>query len=150
MQYDICVPVRHDFENAHPTVRARVESEVRDNESMSHKYGRDLEIAMDYHLFDFNGDGLDDYLLCIDRERYDGKVEHWIRIYITRQKRGDTVVMPVLWLNLPLSDQVEGNGHKQIMILDEQINGHYAIMLSGSNLILKYNDQHDWYEFCDQ
>ena len=58
--------------------------------------------------------------------------------------------MPVLWLNLPLSDQVEGNGHKQIMILDEQINGHYAIMLSGSNLILKYNDQHDWYEFCDQ
>ncbi len=150
LQYDICVPVRHDFENAHPTVRARVESEVRDNESMSHKYGRDLEIAMDYHLFDFNGDGLDDYLLCIDRERYDGKVEHWIRIYITRQKRGDTVVMPVLWLNLPLSDQVEGNGHKQIMILDEQINGQYAIMLSGSNLILKYNDQHDWYEFCDQ
>lgn len=150
LQYDICFPVRYDFENAHPTVRARVESKVRDNEEMSHKYGRDLEITMDYHLFDFNDDGLDDYLLCIDRERYDGKVEHWIRIYITRQERGDTVVMPALWLNLPLSDQIEGNGHKQIMVLDEQTNGYYAIVLPGSNLILRYNDRYYGYEFCDQ
>lgn len=55
-----------------------------------------------------------------------------------------------LELNLPLYNQVEENGHKQVMVLDEQVNGYYTIVLPGSNLILRYNDRYNKYEFCDQ
>lgn len=60
------------------------------------------------------------------------------------------MVRQVLELNLPLCNQVEETEHKQIMVLDEQINGYYTIVISGTNLILRYDDQYDRYEFCDQ
>lgn len=158
LKYNICFPVRYDFENVNPIVKEHVEYELCNNEEISQKYGRKLGISMDYHTFDFNDDGLDDYLLCIDRELYDGGVKHWIEIYITKQERGwiagqetvDEMVRQVLKLNLPLCNQVEETEHKQIMVLDEQINGYYTIVLSGTNLILRYDDQYDRYEFCDQ
>lgn len=53
-------------------------------------------------------------------------------------------------LNLPLCNQVEETEHKQITAIDEQINGYYTIVLSGTNLILRYDDQYDRYEFRDQ
>lgn len=132
---------------------------MQNNEKISQKYGRELKIAMDYHIFDFDDDGLDDYLLCIDRELYDGSVEHWIEIYVTRQERGwigseheivEEMAYRVLELNLPLGNRVGENGHKQVMILDEQTNGYYAIVLPGSNLILRYDDRYSEYEFCNQ
>ena len=158
LKYNICLPVRYDFENVNSIIKKHVEYEVANNEEISQKCGRELEISMDYHTFDFNDDGLDDYLLCIDRELYDGRVEHWIHIYIAKQERGwiagqemvDEMVRQVLELNLPLGNQVEEIEHKQIMVLDEQINGYYTIVLPESNLILRYDDRYDRYEFCNQ
>ena len=159
LKYDICIPVLYDFENVNPVVKKHIEYELQNNEKISQKYGRELKIAMDYHIFDFDDDGLDDYLLCIDRELYDGSVEHWIEIYVTRQERGwigseheivEEMAYRVLELNLPLGNRVGENGHKQVMILDEQTNGYYAIVLPGSNLILRYDDRYSEYEFCNQ
>ena len=159
LKYDICIPVLYDFENVNPVVKKHIEYELQNNEKISQKYGRELKIAMDYHIFDFDDDGLDDYLLCIDRSLYDGRVEHWIEIYVTRQVRGwigsddeivEEMASPVLELNLPLGNRVGENGHKQVMILDEQTNGYYAIVLPGSNLILRYDDRYSEYEFCNQ
>lgn len=159
LEYDICSPVLYDFENVNPVVKKYIEYEVGNNEDLSQKCGKELMIAMDYHTFDFDDDGLDDYLICIDRELYDGRVEHWIEIYVTRQERGwigreremvEEMVYNRLELNLPQYNQIEENGHKQVMILDEQVNGYYTIVLPGSNLILRYNDRYDKYEFCDQ
>ncbi len=158
LKYDICSPVLYDFEKINPIVKKHIEYEVCNNEEISQKYGKELEVSVDYHTFDFNDDGLDDYLLCVDRELYDGREEHWIHIYITKQERGwiagremvDEMVKQVLELNLPLYNQVEEIEHKQIMVLDEQISGYYTIVLPESNLILRYDDQYDRYEFCDQ
>lgn len=159
LKYDICIPVLYDFENVNLVVKKHIEYELHNNEKISQKYGRELKIAMDYHIFDFDDDGLDDYLLCIDRELYDGSVEHWIEIYVTRQERGwigseheivEEMAYRVLELNLPLGNRVGENGHKQVMILDEQTNGYYAIVLPGSNLILRYDDRYSEYEFCNQ
>lgn len=157
---DICTPALYDFENVNPVVKKYIENVVGSNEELSQKYGKELKIAMDYHTFDFDDDGLNDYLLCIDRELYDGRVEHWIEIYVTRQEsRGwigreremvEEMVYNRLRLNLPQYNQVEENGHKQVMILDERVNGYYMIVLPGSNLILRYNDRYNEYRFCDQ
>lgn len=157
---DICDPVRYDFENAHPTVRERIKNELQDHEETVQKYGRELQISVDYHLFDFNDDGLEDYLVCIDRELHDGGVEHWIEIYITREQRGwitkeergDVTVRQDLWLNLPTSGQMEESGHKQITVLREQKEGFYSIVLPETNLILRYQAQAygGEYRFCDQ
>lgn len=159
LKYDICTPVLYDFENVNLVVKKHIEYEVGNNEELSQKYGKELKISMDYHTFDFDDDGLNDYLLCIDRELYDERVEHWIEIYVTRQERGwigreremvEEMVYNRLELNLPQYNQVEENRHKQVMILDEQVNGYYTIVLPGSNLILRYSDLYNKYEFCDQ
>ena len=161
LKYDICSPVLYDFENTNLAITKFIELKVSINEELSQKYGKELKITMDYHTFDFDDDGSDDYLVCIERELYDGRVEHWIEIYITRQGSGwvwdghekemvENVPYECLELNLPLYNQVEENGHKQVMVLDEQVNGYYTIVLPGSNLILRYNDRYDKYEFCDQ
>lgn len=150
LQQNICSPVQYDFENVHPSIKERVELEVQMNEELSQKYGKELQLSLDYHLFDFNDDGMDDYLLCVDRELYDGRVEHWIKIYITQQHRGEEIVHVALDLNLPLCDQAQEDRHKQIMVLDEKTNGYYAIVLPWSNLILRYEKYMFGYEFCDQ
>lgn len=164
---DICSSVLYDFENVHPTIKARAEYEIQNNEELSQKHGKNLKILLDYHIFDFNCDGLDDYLLCIERESYDGRMEHWIEIYITSQERiyvtrhenegfvttqklGDEIVQSVLELNLPLNGQFEGTGHKRIRLLNEKTEGYYAIVLPESNLILKFDDEYGKYKFCDQ
>lgn len=156
----ICDSVRYDFENAHPTVREDIKYELQNHEEIAQKYGKNLQIAVDYHLFDFNDDGLDDYLVCVDRELYDGRTEHWIKIYITREERGwitkeemgDVTVRSALWLNLPTSGQREESGHKQITVLKEQTEGFYSIVLPETNLILRYQAQAygGEYLFCDQ
>lgn len=157
---DICDSVRYDFENVHPTVREDIKYELQNHEEIAQKYGKNLQIAVDYHLFDFNDDGLDDYLVCIDRELYDGKTAHWIKIYITREERGwitkeemgDVTVRSALWLDLPTSGQREESGHKQITVLREQKEGFYSIVLPETNLILRYQAQAygGEYRFCDQ
>lgn len=159
LEHDICSTVLYDFENVHPTIKARAEYEMQNHEEICQKYGKQLKRSLDYHMFDFNDDGLDDYLLCVDRELYDGRVEHWIEIYVTKQQRGyvfatqrmeDEIVSSVLEVNLPETDQTEEDGHKRIMVLDEKTAGYYDIVLPWNHLILKYDDQYSQYRFCDQ
>lgn len=57
---DICDPTRYDFENVHPTVREHIMYELQNHKDIIQKYGRELKISVDYHLFDFNDDGLDE------------------------------------------------------------------------------------------
>lgn len=159
LEYDICAPVLHDFENVHPTIKAHAEYEMQNHEEICQKYGKQLKISLDYHTFDFDDDGLDDYLLCVDRELYGGSVEHWIEIYVTKRQRGyvfatqkmeDEIVSSVLEVNLPQTDQMEDDGHKRIMVLNEKTEGYYDIVLPWSNLVLKYDGGYDQYKFCDQ
>lgn len=42
-------------------------------------------MMIDYHTFDFNDDGLEDYLLCIDGFLYSGSGDHWVEIYIQKE-----------------------------------------------------------------
>lgn len=159
LEYDICSPVLYDFEDVNQVVKKHIEYEVSNHVEISQKFGRELKIEIDYHLFDFDDDGLDDYLLCIDRELHDGRMEHWIEIYVSKKERGwigsehemvEEMGYSRLELNLPLGSLLDENEHKQIMILDEQIDGYYTIVLPVSNLILRYDDQNNEYKFCDQ
>ena len=97
LEYDICSPVLYDFENVHPTIKAHAEYEMRNHEEICQKYGKQLNMSLDYHTFDFNDDG-----------------------------------------------------HKQIVVLNEKIEGYYDIVLSWSNLVLKYDACYNRYKFCDQ
>ena len=36
-----------------------------------------------------------------------------------------------------------------LVVLDEKTDGFYAIVLPGSNRILRYDKEKDWYEFHD-
>ena len=159
LEYDICSPVLYDFEDVNQVVKKHIEYEVSNHVEISQKFGRELKIEIDYHLFDFDDDGLDDYLLCIDRELHDGRMEHWIEIYVSKKERGwigsehemvEEMGYSRLELNLPLGSLLDENEHKQIMILDEQIDEYYTIVLPVSNLILRYDDQNNEYKFCDQ
>ena len=97
LEYDICSPVLYDFENVDPTIKAHAEYEMRNHEEICQKYGKQLNMSLDYHTFDFNDDG-----------------------------------------------------HKQIVVLNEKIEGYYDIVLSWSNLVLKYDAWYNRYKFCDQ
>ena len=81
--YDISISPRYDYENT--PLRDYIDKEKEDNQKFVEKLGSHHELEVDYHLFDFNDDGIEDYLLCIAGIGKDGRLlcdcPAWIESY---------------------------------------------------------------------
>ena len=49
----------------------------------------------------------------------------------------------------PIRKYEPPDNHEALVVLDEKTDGFYAIVLPGSNRILRYDKEKDWYEFHD-
>lgn len=147
----VCTEPRYDWEDTPlggvEDLR-KVEEEVRKfeeyiNSSGERVEGRIYKLRTDIHyfLFDFNDDGLEDYVVCNNSDGYVGSAGQSVEIYI--QEEGGTV-KEVLAIHdrLHLSDDI----HARVAVLNEKTDGYYAIVLP-SNHILRYDSNTDRYEF---
>ena len=99
------------------------------------------DFPLEYFLFDFNDDGLEDYLICLSGWGYTGSGGDWIFIYV--QEEGGTLKEV-----LSIHDRLhQGDGiHARFTVLNEKTDGYYAIVLT-TNHILRYDSDKGWYEF---
>ena len=149
LEYDICTEPRYDWENTllgeKEELRQDVEM-VKKFEEYLHSVGEmdetdELRIDIHYFPFDFNDDGLEDYLVCNDSAGFSGSGGNSVSIYV--QEEGGTL-KKVLSINDRLH---QGDGiHERFTVLNEKTDGYYAIVLT-SNHILRYDSDMGWYEF---
>ncbi|MDE5589720.1 MAG: hypothetical protein K2J60_11380 [Acetatifactor sp.] len=146
LKYDICAEPRYDWENTllEGILRPVVEEfeEFREKVLSSEEAGGVI-VPLDIHYFpfDFNDDGLEDYLVCITGSGYFGSGGNSVGIYV--QEEGGTLKEV-----LSITDRLhQGDGiHARFTVLNEKTDGYYAIVLT-SNRILRYDSDTGRYEF---
>lgn len=142
LQYDIASAPRYDYENT--PLQAYLEEEKKENQRLVDENGSACEMRVDYHVFDFNDDGIEDYLLCIDGSLYSGTAGHDVEIYVGKE---DGSVERVLSINLRFHNESNPSGHERFTVLNEKTDGYYTIVLPGSNRILRYDKEEGGYVF---
>lgn len=144
LSYDICSSPKYDYENT--PLAAYVEDDIAWNEEMSQKMGRSFPLEIDYHRFDFNNDGVEDYLLCESGELFNGRWGNSVEIFIQEEDGMKCVLSTLMWLHHSPAD------HSSLMILDEKTNGYYAVVLphGGEDIpedaVLRYNEKTGKYD----
>ena len=144
LEYDISTSPRYDYENT--LLRDYIEKEKEENDEFVNRYGSIYEMWIDYHLFDFNDDGIEDYLLCFDGLLWSGSAGHQVEIFIVKE---DGMIERVLRINLRFH-HYESPDHERFTVLNEKSDGFYAIVLPGSNRILRYDKDERKYVFHER
>lgn len=144
LSYDICSSPKCDYENT--PLAEYVENDIAWNEEMSQKMGKSFPMEIDYHRFDFNDDGVEDYLLCESGELFNGRWGNGVQIFIQEEDGMKCVLSTLMWLHDSLTD------HGNLMVMDEKTNGYYAIVLphGGEDIpedaVLRYNEKTGKYD----
>ena len=155
LEYDICSDPRYDYENTFLAeyYKDDIEETIElikktHTEEELKRWGEDESewFDMDYHLFDFNDDGLEDYLVCIYAFSWTGSGGNHVDILV--QEEGGTF-REILSITIPTINYEPPDNHETLVVLDEKTDDFYAIVLPGSNRILRYDKNKDWYEFHD-
>ena len=94
--------------------------------------------------FDFNADGLEDYVICITGSGHEGSAGNRVDICVQQE---DGTLKTVFLVTVRLHEPSFPNGHDAVAVLDQRSGGFYSIVLPGSNRILHYDTQTEWYEF---
>ncbi len=141
LEYDISTSPQYDYENT--PLREYVENEKKEAEKFVNTFGSRYEPWIDYHLFNFNDDGIEDYLLCIDGILYSGTAGHSVQIFIAKE---DGTIENVLSINLRFC-HYKSSVHERFTVLNEKTDGYYAIVLPGTNRILRYDKKEGSYIF---
>lgn len=133
-------PPKYDYENT-PLADYIEEEFVTDTEELSKRVGKQISVEIDYHLFDFNGDGFDDYLLCVSGSPFCGSGGNHVEIYIQEEDGVRKVLDITERLHVSLSE------HEMLMVLDEKNGGFYALAFEETNYILRYDTETERYDF---
>lgn len=141
LEYDISTSPQYDYENT--LLQEYVKNEKKEAEKFVNTFGSRYEPWIDYHLFDFNDDGIEDYLLCIDGILYSGTAGHSVQIFIAKE---DGTIENVLSINLRFC-HYKSSVHERFTVLNEKTDGYYAIVLPGTNRILRYDKREGRYIF---
>lgn len=110
-------------------------------------YVRGTFLSMGYITFDFNDDGLEDYMVCYHGIRWIGSGGNNVDIYV-QTSRGS--LRRVFIVTMRLHDENLINAHAPVAVLDEKTDGFYAIVLPGSNRIIRYDKETGYYEFQEK
>ncbi len=143
LAYDISTSPRYDYENT--PLLEEIELWKRSDEEYVLEHGPEYEMEVDYHVFDFNDDGIDDYVLCMDGILYSGSAGHFVELFVGTEDGG---VEKVLGLTLRYHNPNVPSGHERFTVLNEKTCGFYAIVIpGGTNRILRYDPETGCYEY---
>lgn len=144
LEYDICSETKYDYENT--PLKEYLAGDIESNRQLREKLPENTPLKIDYHLFDFNDDGLDDYVVCLSSSEYCGSAGNMVRIYIQEL---DGRLSEVLSITMRLLNSDNPTGHEAFTVLDEKTDGYYAIVTIFYNRILRYDKETGKYEFQD-
>ena len=106
-----------------------------------------IEDDVDYFSFDFNDDGLEDYLVCYHGSGWSGSGGNYVCIYV---QENDGLLKEVFSITMRLHEYAWSNEHSPIAILDEKDDGYYAFVAVGTNRIHRYDKEEGRYVFADE
>lgn len=142
LEYDICSEPKYDYENI--PLGENLSTEIEEvKETLGEVTAS--RTTIDYHVFDFNDDGLEDYLICIDGPTHSGSGGNHVEIDVQEE---DGTFRKVLDIVLRIHGD-DSDGHEALTVLDEKTDGFYAIVTPFYNHILRYDKETGWYEFHD-
>ena len=141
LKYTICADPKYDWEST--PLEEHLREDVEDDKRM-HEAGYVKDpVDVDYFLFDFNDDGLEDYLVCMDGVLFSGSGGNMVEIYV-QEDDGSLRCIFHIHDRLHFPD----GSHARYTVLNEKTDGYYAIVLT-SNRIVRYDKDEDRYVFHD-
>ena len=155
LEYDICSNPRYDYKNTF--LADYYKDDIKDTIKLIKNIYSEEELRrwdedesewfdMDYHLFDFNDDGLEDYLVCIYAVSWTGSGGNSVDILVQEE---DGTFREVLSITLRLINYEPPDMHEALTVLDEKTDGYYAIVTPFYNRILRYDKERGRYDFQD-
>ncbi|MBD5530632.1 MAG: hypothetical protein HDQ98_00305 [Lachnospiraceae bacterium] len=140
-KYNICTRPRDDYAD---TILAEYLRE--ELEEAGRVAGSSDPVIIDYFLYDFNDDGLEDYLVCMSGALWSDENDgNEVRIYVQEGETVRMVFSGTVPLHLPDIPGLRG-GHAPIAVLSGRINDYHMLVLPG-NRILKYDSDSDCYQY---
>lgn len=145
LRHNICMEPRDANEN--PLLKEVIKEDLEHSYKM-YEEGVYIEpLYVDYFPFDFNDDGLEDYLVCYHGIGWYGTAGNHVAIYV---QESNSSLREVFSITMRLNDDVSPYDHSPMAILDEKDGGYYAFVLVGNNRIIRYNEAEGRYEFEDK
>lgn len=147
LRHNICMTPRSDYNDT--LLEGYLRKDIEDDREMCRKLevSDSLALTIDYFPFDFNDDGLEDYLVCYHGIFWSGSGGNNVDLYV---QTGNGSLKRVFTVTMRLENRYLWNGHAPVAVLDEKTDGFYAIVLPGSNRILRYSQETGWYEFQER
>lgn len=97
----------------------------------------------DYFVFDFNGDGLDDYLICFHGILYSGSGGNLICIYV-QEDDGEFIMRFHVTAEIFVGDP---HKHEAIAVLNSRVEGYYSLVLPWTeNRVWSFDSDKGWYD----
>lgn len=97
----------------------------------------------DYFVFDFNGDGLDDYLICFHGILYSGSGGNLICIYV-QEDDGEFIMRFHVTAEIFVDDP---HMHEAIAVLNSRVEGYYSLVLPWTeNRVWSFDSDKGWYD----
>ncbi|MDE5866307.1 MAG: hypothetical protein K2H31_06890, partial [Lachnospiraceae bacterium] len=150
LRHNICISPRNDYENT--PLKEYLEDDVESDrqyientrEMMEKEKISVIPLYIDYFSFDFNDDGLEDYLVCYHGGLWSGTGGNHVAIYI---QESNGLLSEVFSITMRLHEYAWPNEHSPMAILDEKNDGYYAFVLVGNSHIVRYNKERGRYVF---
>ena len=141
LEYSITTVPRDDYYNT--VLEEYLKEDIELNEEIRKEHPEQSKLIIDYHQFDFNDDGIEDYLVCMYKS-YKSKSKNLVRIYI-QEKNG--TLRCVFEGRIHLYDYDMRYSHVPLAVLEEKSGSYYILALPESEIILKYNEESGKYEY---
>lgn len=144
---NICTNPQSIFENS--VVLSLVKDDLDYEKYMRSKLPEIPEEDHDYFVFDFNGDGVDDYLVCFHGILSSGSGGNLIRMYI--EENGEFVGRLSVTAQIFIEDP---HKHAAIAVLNKRVDGYYSIVFPWTyNRVWSYDREkgrYDSYKYADE
>lgn len=143
LEYNICTSPASVFD--HPILREFLKEDLEFEEDIIKEFNAPVA-ENDYFVFDFNGDGLEDYMVCLHGIVWSGTAGNSVRIYVQEEEGS---LKQVFHVTARVSETYMPNGHAPVTILNEKADGYYAFVLPWTkNRVWSYNKEKEWYDSC--
>lgn len=116
-------------------------SELEDAEDIQSVY--DTFFSAEYFTYDFNYDGIEDYLVSLSGSGWSGALGNHVAIVCAGE---DGSVTEVFSATVRFAENGENSGYSSVTVLNELVDGFYSFRFEGYDKIWKYNPLNGRYE----
>ena len=114
---------------------------TEDAEDIKNVY--DTFFSAEYFTYDFNNDGIEDYLVSLSGSGWNGSLGNQVAIVCADE---DGSLTEVFSATVRFAENGENGGYSSVTVLNELVDGFYSFRFEGYDKIWKYNSLNGRYE----